>query len=243
MTHRNRPPMLAALVATAMLAAACGLPVGGEVETLSQDDHNELIFGTTSTTIPVPEETTSVALYFVGPDNKLEAVIREFPEGTKIPEVLDAVANQPLEEERDLFADQGGTLQTLLPAGLEPVFGEKDLERESQPIIVNPEAGLRQIVEEQPVRGQLIAAQIVCTVLRLRIDGISGVEIFDGGEEAILLSDVNAEPLVGPATREDFADCITGTEERERDATSTTTPEDGEGEGTDGETDAATTDA
>ncbi len=199
-----------------MVNASCGLPVSGEVETLPADEHRELLEGTTSTTLLVadPDESNSrrVKLFFVGPDDKLEFVIRSFPEGSVNNNVLEALELGPSEDEVAGFE----TLQTFIPVGLAAQFDILDEERGSMPIIVDPIGELRRRVEEDPEQGTLIISQLVCTVLNLNLTGVQGVEIYDGGEDPIPLSDNAVQPIIGPAQSEDFDNCITGTEEREQ---------------------------
>lgn len=209
---------VAAAVAAALmlLGAGCGLPVSGEVEVLAADEHRELLDGTTSTTLLVaePGESNSkrVKLFFIGPDDKLESVIRPFPEDAVNNNVLEALEDGPSEDELAGFE----TLQTFIPLGLAAQFDTVDEERGSMPIIVDPIGELRRRVEEEPDQGTLIVSQLVCTVLNLNLEGVRGVEIYDGGEDPIPLSDNAAERIIGPAQIDDFDDCITGTEEREQ---------------------------
>ncbi len=198
------------------LASACGIPVSGEVQYLAQDDRQELLQGTTSTTLPPAtggSTTIDIGLFFIGPDDKLERVIRQYPEAPKVNEVLADLEAGPLPAEIDQFEDLG-TLQSLLPAGLSPVLGSRDEERGVQQVIVNPEAELRERLEEDLVTGRLIVSQIVCTILEVGLTNVTGVEIYDG-EEAIPLSDNAAQPIIGPAMLEDFDNCTTGTQERQ----------------------------
>lgn len=209
-------PVIALVLGFLMLAAGCGLPVSDGVEVIPKDDHLELLEGTTSTTIaqadPEDDGVALIGLYFIGPDDKLERVIRPFPAGTTLDEVLAALEAGPLAEE--IEASGLETLQTQLPVGLSASFGVLDEERQSQTVKVDPEGQLRVIVEEQPVLGRLIVTQIVCTALGLKLDDATGIIIDDGGEEPIVLSDINAEPLLRPANRSDFDDCKTGEQER-----------------------------
>lgn len=199
-----------------MIAVGCGLPASDGVEVIPKEDHLELLQGTTSTTIaqadPEDEGVALIGLYFIGPDEKLERVIRTFPDGTTLDEVLAALEAGPLAEE----IEESGleTLQTQLPVGLSASFGVLDEDRQSQTVKVDPEGQLRVIVEEQPVLGRLIVTQIVCTALGLNFADEVGIEISDGGEEPIVLSDINAETLLRPAYRSDFDDCKTGEQER-----------------------------
>lgn len=226
----------AVTLVVALIAVGCGLPVSDGVEIIEKDDHMELLEGTTSTTLPEADPSDDnvalVGLYFIGPDEKLERITRAFPAGTTRDEVLDALEEGPLATE----IEESGleTLQTQLPVGLNPRFGAQDDERQTQTVEVDPEGQLRSIVEEQPVLGRLIVTQIVCTALSLNLDEATGIIITDGGEEPIIFSDINAEPLLGPATRADFNDCQTGAQER-------AAAEDAEAEAEDAETEADST--
>ena len=215
----KRRTFTALFTATSLAASACGIPVDEtQVETLDASGHPELLEGTTSTTLlanPEDEENLDVRLFFIGPDNQLESVIRPVADGTKINAVLGALEQGPLEEEKELFA---GDLTTALPSGLSPVLGTR--QDGNQPVIVNPEAGLREQIGEEG--GRLIVTQIVCTVLDAgKKRGIDSIEIFDGEDEPISLTDSTSQPIVGPATEANFDDCQTGAElelEAEEDA-------------------------
>ncbi len=207
----------AVLLCCSTIATSCGIPVSGEVEVLAQGDHLELLDGTTSTTMQVADpgapDSTPVNLFFVGADNKLEFVVRDFANNATQNDVLNALEGGPAAEEIEQF-EGPAILQTFVPAGLAARFDELDLEAGAQRIVVDPEAGLRQQVEEAAADGRLIVSQIVCTVLDLELEGVVGVEIYDG-EEAIPLSDNAAQPIIGPAVADDFGGCVTGAEERQ----------------------------
>ncbi len=204
-------------VCCSTVALSCGIPVSGEVEVLAQEEHLELLDGTTSTTVPVADpgapDSTPVKLFFVGADSKLEFVVRDFTDDAKRNDVLNALESGPTVQEIEQF-EGPVILQTFVPLGLSARFDQLDEETGAQRIVVDPEAGLRQDVEEQAADGRLIVSQIVCTVLELELPGVEGVEIYDG-EEAIPLSDNAAQPIVGPAVAEDFGGCVTGAEERQ----------------------------
>jgi hypothetical protein len=235
---RGVSPIVAVLLGLAAIAGACGIPVNDEVEVLAQGEHFELLNGTTSTTAlevaePDDPESFPVDLYFVL-DNRLEVVSRPFLTAPSGNELLAALESGPVQGEIDLF-EGSEELQSLLPAGLTASFGP--FEGASQQIMVNPEAELRQRVEEQPEVARLIVSQIVCTVVSFLTDvEVSepeateiGVELFDG-EERIPLSDSASQPIGGPANVGNFDACITGTAlrqeqveaEAENQSTSTT---------------------
>ncbi len=212
-----RSTVVAATMVLVVLAASCGLPVSDEVDFLAQDEHLELLDGTTSTTAPVAEPgepgSISVELFFVGQD-KLESVVRDLPDEAQRNDVLRALENGPTQDEIAQF-EGPDPLQSFVPAGLSAQFGTLDEDRGAQRIIVDPVAELRQRLEENPDDNRLIVSQIVCTVLNLNLPGVSGVEIYDG-EEPIALSNNAAQLIIGPAQLEDFDNCITGTQELEQ---------------------------
>jgi hypothetical protein len=209
-----RLPRLWLPVALVAIGAGCSLPVSGEVEVLAQDDHRELLNGTTSTTVLVAEpdepNSTLVKLFFIGPDDKIEFIERSLPAGSVNNDVLNALENGPIDDEIAQFE----TLQTFIPLGLSAEFGPVDEERGSMQVIVDPAGELRERVDIEPESGRLAIKQLVCTVLNLNLGGVQGIEIYDGGEDPIPLSDDAAQPIIGPAQKEDFDNCTTGTEER-----------------------------
>ena len=218
-------------VVIGLLASACGIPVSGQVETIAPEGHEELLDGTTSTTEPVPEpEDTDVIglqLYFIGPDDLLERVERPFAEPAIIDDLLVALEQGPTTEEAALF-DELGILESRIPDGLAASSGPKDDDLQIQQINVDPAGELRVRLQDDPAAARLIVSQLVCTVLGLPLE-ISGVQIFDGGEGPLQLSDNDAEPITGPATLDDFDGCRTGEDVRlellEEGAETTTTVE------------------
>ena len=108
----------------------------------------------------------------------------------------------PTPEELDLFQETVGNLKTLIPPGLSARLDDRDLERGVQPIQVDPDARLRQLLADDPDNARIAVKQIVCTVLPALDDdwNIEGVEIYDG-EEQLPLTDDAAQPLgARPAT-------------------------------------------
>lgn len=213
---------LAAAAAFALAATACGLPVNDEVEVLARDGHEELLDGTT-TTIEAPPASEGaqmkiVMLYFIGADNKLEVVERAFTLPLTGPDVMTALAEGPTPLEAEPFAELG-IVQTLIPEGLNADLGDRNEETGVQRVDVDPIAELR--LQDDDNR-RLVVSQIVCTVLSLNQPDIFGVEIYDG-EEAIPLTDNDAQPIQGPAGIDDFDDCRTGADDRAELATTTTT--------------------
>lgn len=233
----NRPHRLAVAVAGLLATgAACGVPIDEEARVLDHEGHEEVLAGastTTSTTVP-EDDPFVVTLYFVGQDDKLEVVERPYSEPPLINDVLANLEEGPTPDELDLFQETVGNLKTLIPPGLSAELNGRDEDRGVQFILVDPEAMLRQLLDDEPPIARVAVKQIVCTVLQLPTLedlGIDGVEIYDG-EELLPLTDDAAQPLAGPATLGAFSNCVTGTEEREA---ALLEAGDGEGEGGEGE--------
>ena len=211
-------PVVTTLLAVAVLIGGCSIQVDEGAQALSDEGHEEVLYGTstsTSTTVPDESQAFLADLYFVGgPDNKVEMIQRPYPADTIINDILADLERGPNADELDAFSEIGN-LSTFLPAGLSPKLGGRDEERGVQLVLVDPVADLRQQLVEDPPSARLAVKQIVCTLLHLpSIEklGLTGVEITDG--EPIELTDDAAQPIVGPATLEDFGNCVTGSEER-----------------------------
>lgn len=209
------------LAALTLLAAACGLPVG-EPEALSQEGWEDLLEGTTTTTItPVADdagETVEIQLFFIASDDNLERVTRTYPDSPQINEVLLELEDPPRPEEQEEFAEAGLLLRSLVPVGLNPTLLTEtpaDAARGVRVLSVETEGGLRELLEAEPLTSRLVVSQLVCTFLNLpRSETTSGVEIQDG-EGPLLLADIDSQPINRPAAQSDFGDCRTGTEARE----------------------------
>lgn len=215
MRRQNVPKVLLAFLAACLVAVGCGLPANDQVEAISVEGHEELLNGTTTTTEPEPEpedpETATLTLFFIGPDSKLERVQRPFS-APVIDDVLAALEAGPIAEELVPFEERG-ILESRVPEGLSAKAGGRNPELGIQRIDVDPEAGFRVRLQDEPALSRLPVSQIVCTILNLPIEEVTGVAIYDGEEEPLQLSDNDAEPIIGPAKLEDFDGCKTGTDE------------------------------
>ena len=206
MRHR---PALALVVASAALAAACGLPVGGEIQTLDTEEYSEVVFGLDTTTTTQPLAGTQIRLYFIS-DLGLEQVFRPFQDEPTIPEILTALQEGPTEEE----AAEDPSLRTELPAGLNPDPQGRDEGEETIIVRVDDEGGLRLLFNDNPVKAELVLTQLVCTLTSLNLLSgipITGVE-FQDSQGRIPTFNANRESIDGPARASDFNDCMTQTE-------------------------------
>ncbi len=200
-----------ALLAFTIGLGACGIQTDAPPEALDTTDHQELLNGTTSTTQPPIEEDTSIRnLYFVNGNLELEAVQRPYPRGTPIDDILLDLEAGPTEEEKQGF--ESG-LQSLLAGHAPNLQDETDADAEGQVrrVLVDPEAGLRELIVDEPPTGRLIVKQIICTLTELLDDEVLGVWIIDGGSEPVELTDDAGEIINRAARPEDFSNCITGT--------------------------------
>lgn len=213
--HRRRAGSL--LVAAAAALAACGIPPTDDVEILDASEYQDLLEGTTSTVQvvadPEEEDPFGVRLFWIGPDNRLESVVRDLPQDPPlINEVLAVLELGPQPVDQEAFGDLG-PLQTLLPPDLMPrVISQPDATKHV--IQVNPEAELRSLSANDPERFRLIVTQIVCTVMPISKDPITGIEFVDAEPEPISLTDFAGQTITGPANEGDFDDCRTGADER-----------------------------
>lgn len=217
---------LGSVIVVALVAAACSLPVGGEVETLEADEYSDIVYGLDTTTTTEPQAGTQIRLYFVS-DRGLEQVFRPFLAEPTIPEILTALQEGPTETE--LAEDP--SLRTELPAGLNPNPRTRDEGQETIVVDVSDEGGLRLLINDNPVKAEFVLTQLVCTLTKLNIlDGlpITGVEFHDS-QGRIPIVDANRASIDGPARASDFNDCTTqaeldalADEEGEGGSTSTT---------------------
>lgn len=215
MSARRRPAAVAAAVALAV--AACGIPVG-EPEALSQEGWEDVLEGTTTTVSTVvvdDEDSVEIDLFFVGED-RLERVTRIYQDSPQINDVLLELEEAPREDEQEAFPGDI-LLRTLVPVGLNATLLTEtpaDEARGIRVLTVNPEAGLRELLDTDPLRARLIVSQLVCTFLNLPSSDSVGVEIQDD-LDTLDLTDNDSQVIDGPATVDDFGSCRTGTEELE----------------------------
>lgn len=231
---RFDPRALALAVALALTAASCSIPTG-EPQALSAEGHEDLLAGTTTTSTPQPfDDTVDIMLFFIGPGDKLESVSRLYEENPLINDVLQGLESPPLEEEQAQFAAdlvERGQETGLLTTEVLPNLGAtlqgtaEDNALGFRTVKVDPAAGMREQVENNPAQARLGASQLVCTFLNLPgLEGVTGLELVDD-KGSIPLTDSASQPIDGPATKANFNDCKTGMEQldEQAEATSSTT--------------------
>lgn len=204
--RRFGPLLLAAIVTL----SACSLPVGGEINTLDTEEYADVVRGldTTTTTQPLADEGTQIRLYFLS-EQGLEWVIRPFLAEPTIPEILTALQEGPTDSEMA----ENPSLGTELPAGLNPNPQPRD-GQETLIVNVDDEGGLRLLMNDNPVKAELVLTQLVCTLTKLNLKSgipITGVEFHDSMGR-VPIFDSNRASIDGPARAEDFNDCQTQAE-------------------------------
>lgn len=195
-----------ASLALAVAVSACSLPVGGEVEILDAEEYGDVVYGLDTTTTTEPSAGTQIRLYFIS-DGGLEQVFRPFLAEPTIPEIMTALQEGPTESEMA----EDPTLRTELPAGLNPRPQTRDMGQENVVVEVSDEAGLRLLINDNPVKAELVLTQLVCTLTKLNLLSnvpITGVEFHDS-EGRIPILDANRASIEGPARASDFNDCMT----------------------------------
>ncbi len=214
--------LLGSVAATAAFVSACSLPVGGEIQTLDADEYSEIVYGLDTTTTTEPQAGTQIRLYFIS-DLGLEQVFRPFLAEPTIPEIVTALQEGPTAGEK---ADDP-SLRTELPAGLNPDPQPREEGQETVIVNVSDEGGLRLLINDNPVKAELVLTQLVCTLTKLNLLSgipITGVEFHDS-QGRIPIVDANRASIEGPARASDFNDCLTQSELGEL------AEEEGEGDG------------
>lgn len=210
----HRRSGLTLILTLGLVAGACAIPAG-EPQALPHDEHEDLLVGTSTTTAPPANEEVDIMLYFISSDgDKLESVIRPYEANPKVNRVLKDLESPPRDEEQDQFQDRGLVLRTEVYVDLNATL-QTSADEDGQSyrtIRVDAEAGLREQLRDEPAQARLAVSQLVCTVLPLLDEDVSGVQLIDDQGE-IKLTDAATQPIDGPATIEHFGDCKTGTEQ------------------------------
>jgi hypothetical protein len=219
-----------ALAAVLLVAlASCSIPLDESPQALDVDEQRDLIFGTTTSTIPQTEELAPYRLFYAL-ETGFQSVSREYAVQPNLSLLLDDLATQPTDEEVEAFAELG-TLRSLVPASLNASVSEREGDEQSPLAIVtvDGEGGLPELLQAGESGAALAVGQIVCTVIENNTE-IESVEIQapneDGEFERLRLFDRDLQTIEGPATAADFDDCRTISEasaEAEADAANTTT--------------------
>ncbi|MDH3300088.1 MAG: GerMN domain-containing protein [Acidimicrobiia bacterium] len=205
-TSRVAPHRWLGSLAIAVALAACSLPVGEEIEPLDVEEYSDVVYGLDTTTTTEPQAGTQIRLYFAS-DRGLERVFRPFLAEPTIPEILTALQDGPTESEQA----ENPTLRTELPAGLNPNPRTREEGQETVIVEVSDEGGLRLLINDNPVKADLVLTQLVCTLTKLNLLSgipITGVEFHDS-QGRIPIVDANRASIEGPARASDFNDCVT----------------------------------
>ncbi|MEM9561433.1 MAG: hypothetical protein AAGA93_02380 [Actinomycetota bacterium] len=221
---------------SALLASACGIPVG-EPEALSTEGREDLLLGTstTTTTSPVDEvdgDLVTQSLFFISSDDKLEVVERTYIENPEINDVLEELEEAPRPEDQEAFADLDLTLRSVVPVGLDATLLELTPENEERGVRVlrvSPEGELREELLANPPLARLIVSQLVCTFFGLVSDETIGV-IIEDDQGRLQPTDLDSQTIEAPILPENFGDCRTGSDERDAIVEEA---EEGEGDGND----------
>lgn len=236
MTGRRRawPVTLAALVvAAAAVLAACGVPTGGDVETLGTPPFGLLTTSTTTaqSTVP-PEEGFRLTLYWATADDEIvPGDPIGLPKTPTFQEVIDLLAEGPpvggaagstSEPRSGSTTTAQPMLRTYINDGLNPE-GEDVEHRAVGPLVVQVEDGILDLLvadrfrdesQATPTRFRLAIAQVVCTVTQF--ENVSGVRFFDSRGQLTLVN-LEQNPIE-VATRANIGEC-----EPPRERSTTTT--------------------
>ena len=206
-TPSLRVPALVLSLAVAVMATSCGLPVDGQANALEADQYRDLIEGAETEDEEVlvnpDEDTRTIDLYFVTPENRLIRVRREVANAT-VNQALTALTNGPLAEEIEEF----GPMESALTSDLAPEGRPR--EEGSQVLSVDVAEDLDELAQSRPDRARLLVSQIVCTITDMAFDPpFTGIRFFDPQGEVLGLLDSNSQSIEGPAEPADFNDCKT----------------------------------
>lgn len=223
-------PVRPSVLALAVILAACSLPVDGDVNQLNADEYSEIVQGLDTTTTIPPLAGTTIRLFFYDEQGRLYEVFRPFVDEPPIPEILTALQEGPSESEQAEIP----TLRTELPAGLNPDPQAREAGNETVIVQVDDEGGLRPLLNDNPVKAELVLTQLVCTLTSLNLLSgipITGVEFHDS-QGRIQILDSNGAAIEGAARASDFNDCMTQADldevaEEEGEADDSTTTSDG----------------
>ena len=184
-----------AFFSTAIVVAACGIPIDEAATPIDPETvEYELLATTTSTTSTTVVEAPRIFVnfYWHGIDNRLAVVPKGRETNPSPQETLQELVAGPLETDLEESPD----LVTLLDDTMEPV-------------LISPETGDVYRIQINRAAAEVLttdqAAEFVCTVTQF--DEIGLVEIIDLEGELYSLSGFGAVALNGPAKASDFGDC------------------------------------
>ncbi len=194
---------LAFALALTITAASCGIPEQDRAEILADVPDEVFAATTTTTTTPVAEASTSfdLILYWHDEQGRLVSIVRPKQTRPTLQEAIDELLKGPSSEENAANPARLITLdQALGNAALVPVVSGPDAAG-TVTVTVSPDAGFRDFDT------RTAATELVCTLTQF--EGVTGVVILDGQPEAIVLPGINSEPIIGPAMRVHYGDCLT----------------------------------
>ena len=205
MRHRFLLPL--ALAATMIIGAGCStIPLQEEAQAVEDVPPDFLETTTTPAEVPVPpdESDYTLALYFLDADNQLVRVERDRTEPATIQEAITALAQTPLDDEKE--ANPG--IETRLLVGLEPQAGPRT-DTGTIPIRVAGE-DLRLATQENNDLVLRIYRQIICTLVALD-ETITSVQI-DDDKGIIRVRIEDGSVTEGPVTPDNVGGCKTAAE-------------------------------
>lgn len=216
----SRPRMIFAAVAVAVLAA-CSIPIENRAQVIEDETVAYGLLNTTTSTVTttVPElPTQTVSFFWHNNEGRLVIIVKgrdNIPDpGIVLAELVEGPQPADLEENPNLI--------TVLDSTMAPRLSGPDVNGVHR-------IQIDRLAEEALSTDQ--AEEFVCTATQF--DAIERVEIIDSNGELFSLSGKGAVALDGPASAEDFGDCVpdpppaddtTGTSEEEPTTTRSTGP-------------------
>lgn len=199
MSQRSSLTSLAACFLAGCLVMACGLPAEESAQII--DDPRPELFETapeTPSTTEPPGETINLRLFWHTDRDILVVVNRAYSESPTIQEALDALTQGPSLEEQG--RNPTTFIQRKFNVSLAPRSLSVNVESGEAVIQVADEALFREDTDRR-----IAASEIVCTALQFRnIDSVTIVDSLG----AIPLTDLDAEPIDGPAMAVHYDDCM-----------------------------------
>ncbi len=181
------------------LTTACGIPAEDTAQIIDEPRPElfETVPETTSTTQP-PGAAVNLRLYWHTDRDILVVVNRAYSESPSIQEALDVLTQGPSLEEQG--RNPTTFIQRKFNVSLAPRYLSLNIETGEAVIQVADEALFREDSDRR-----IAASEIVCTALQFRnIDSITIVDSLG----TIPLTDLDAEPIDGPAMAVHYDDCM-----------------------------------
>ena len=197
-------------LSTAFAILVAGCTFGPDEQARPVDDAPvDLLQPTTTETIAtdvVEDEGFTMTLMFIDSQDRRVAVTRQVESRPSVQDVLDALANQPVDAES--AAHPESPIRSALFGSLNPQ--DAGVEDGQLRVLVEGEE-LRQATVDIPGRVRLIYGQIVCSIAELETSGIDRV-VIDDAEGTIQPPTEEVEVVTGGVGPDKFNDCITAEE-------------------------------